>query len=309
MLYLLLLLIILVATVLLSLIKLDKNFDELMQVYADSHSNFYKWKGINVHFKDEGRGIPIIFFHGTSSSLHTWDKLTSTLKNHYRIIRMDLPGFGLTGPHPERDYSLSAYVQFVDAFTKHLDISHFILAGNSWGGMLAWYYSSQHQEKILGLILIDAAGYRMTKIPKRFIAVRYMFGRWVIRYTMSKWMVKIGLKEAYSVPHLIDNAVVTRYADLMLRTGNRLAFLDFAKGREWPDLKLLLLIHSPTLILWGKLDSMYNVEQAYRFKENLSRATIAIVENAGHVPMEEAPEVCARHICEFVDTQLPKFNL
>ena len=122
-------------------------------------------------------------------------------------------------------------------------------------------------------------------------------------------MVKNGLKEAYGVPHLINSAVVTRYADLMLRAGNRLAFIDFAKAREWPDLKLLSLIHSPTLIIWGKLDSMYNVEHAYRFKENLSCATIAIVENAGHVPMEEAPEVCARQIREFVDTQLPKFNL
>lgn len=304
-----LLLITAIASVLLSQVRFDKTFAALVQVYADSQSSFYDWKGIKVHFKDEGRGIPIIFLHGSSSSLHTWDKLASSLKGYYRIIRMDLPGFGLTGPHPERDYSLNAYVHFVNAFTQYIDVSRFILAGNSWGGLLAWYYSSQHQQKILGLILIDAAGYRMSKIPKRFTACRNIFGRWVMRHTMSKWMVKVGLKEAYGIQDLIDNSVVTRCRDLMLRAGNRLAFLDFVKARERPDLKLLSLIHSPTLILWGRLDSMYNVEQAFAFKEILSHALIAIVENAGHLPMEEAPDVCARHILEFIDRHVPRLNL
>jgi pimeloyl-ACP methyl ester carboxylesterase len=299
-----LLLIIGIAAAILSLVKTDKTFEELATVYADGHSRFYKWKKINVHFKDEGHGIPLIFLHGSSSSLHTWDKLTPYLKNEYRIIRMDLPGFGLTGPHAQRDYSLAEYMQFLNDFTTHIEVSHFVLAGNSWGGLFAWYYSSQYQSKIIGLILIDAAGYRMSKTPKRFIASRHIIGRWILRHIMSKWIIKTGLKEAYGLPDLIDESTVTRYMDLTLRAGNRQAFIDFAMIREWPDIKLLSLIRSPTLILWGKLDSMYNVEQAFVFQENLSHAIVAIVENAGHVPMEEAPHICAKHICEFIDTQL-----
>jgi pimeloyl-ACP methyl ester carboxylesterase len=303
-----LLLIIAIAIALLSLVRLDKRFQALVPLYTDSQSSFFVWKGINVHFKDEGHGIPIILLHGTSSSLHTWDKLASSLKRYYRIIRMDLPGFGLTGPRPDRDYSLNAYVQFINAFAQHLEVSRFILAGNSWGGLLAWYYSSQHQQKVLGLILIDAAGHRMSKIPKRFVACGSILGRWAIRHTMFKKMVKMGLQEAYGNPHLIDDAMVKRYRDLMLREGNRLAFLDFVKVRKWPDLRLLSIIHSPTLILWGRLDHIYNVEQAFAFKKILPHAALAIVENAGHVPMEEEPDICARHILEFINTQVLKSN-
>jgi pimeloyl-ACP methyl ester carboxylesterase len=290
---------------LLNILKRDRTVDSLVSIYADDESGFYKWKGINVHFKDEGRGRSIIFLHGTSSSLHTWDKLTPYLKSHVRIIRVDLPGFGLTGPHPERDYSTKAYIQFLDEFTKFLNISSFFVAGNSWGGLLAWNYASRHQQKVSGLILIDAAGFRMSKIPKRFLACRSIIGRWILKHTMLRWLIKAGLQEVYSTYHITDNAEVTRYIDLSLRAGNRQAFLDFVRKRERPDLKLLQHIQSPTLILWGRLDNLYNVEQAFVFQENLPNATVAIVENAGHVPMEESPDVCATHIRKFLDTLHP----
>lgn len=302
---LLVVLFIVIAIGILSMLKRDKAVTSLVSIYADDDSVFFKWKDINVHFKDEGRGIPVIFLHGSSSSLHTWDKLTSYLKNHARIIRVDLPGFGLTGPHPEKDYSMKAYIQFLDAFAKFLDVGPFIIAGNSWGGLLAWNYALQHQQKVSGLILIDAAGYKMSKIPKRFLACRYLMGRWILKYTMLKWLIKTGLREVYSIREIIDNAEVTRYIDLSLRAGNRQAFLDFVRKRERPDLKLLQHIQSPTLILWGRLDNLYNVEQAFVFQENLPNATVAIVENAGHVPMEEAPDVCAAHILEFLDRVYP----
>lgn len=93
--------------------------------------------------------------------------------------------------------------------------------------------------------------------------------------------------------------------DLSLRAGNRQAFLDFVDKRERPSLKLLKHITSPTMILWGRLDRLYDVEHAFVFQENLSDARLAIVENAGHVPMEEAPDVCALHIREFLDRLHP----
>ena len=214
---------------------------------------------------------------------------------------MDLPGFGLTGPHPERDYSLNGYIQFLDAFTKHIGIAQFIIAGNSWGGMLAWYYAAQRQQEVSGLILIDAAGYKMNRIPKRFVACRSHIGRWMLRYTMPRWLIKAGLEEVYSIRDMIDNAEVTRYIDLSLREGNRQAFLDFVDKRERPNLRLLQHIQSPALILWGRLDNLYKVEQAFTFQENLPNSLVAIIENAGHVPMEEAPDVCAGHIREFLE--------
>jgi pimeloyl-ACP methyl ester carboxylesterase len=215
---------------------------------------------------------------------------------------VDLPGFGLTGPHPHRDYSLNAYTEFLNAFALHVGVKQFVITGNSWGGLLAWYYASQHPQKVNGLILVDAAGYKMSKIPKRFLACRYILGRWMLRHTMSKWVIRADLREVYSDPGRLNNADVTRYVDLLLRAGNRQAFLDFVDKRERPNLKLLQHITSPTLILWGRLDNLYSVEDALAFQKNIPNAVIAIIENAGHVPMEEAPDVCAGHIREFLET-------
>ena len=73
---------------------------------------------MNVHYRDEGKGETIILLHGTGASLHTWDKWTDKLKNNYRVIRLDLPAYGLTGPHPENKYSISEYSKFLTLICK-----------------------------------------------------------------------------------------------------------------------------------------------------------------------------------------------
>ena len=59
--------------------------------YTDSNSQFISVDGLEVHYKDEGSGFPIVLLHGTSASLHTWDAWTEELIKNYRVIRMDLP--------------------------------------------------------------------------------------------------------------------------------------------------------------------------------------------------------------------------
>ena len=75
---------------------------DLLPVYANQTSQFYQAQGMQIHYRDEGPRsdkLPLVLLHGTGSSLHTWDSLVVKLPEK-RIIRLDLPGFGLTGPHP-----------------------------------------------------------------------------------------------------------------------------------------------------------------------------------------------------------------
>ena len=73
------------------------NSDDLIQKYSLKNSKFMDLYGINVHYCDEGRGEVILLLHGVFSSLHTFNKWTEILSQSYRVIRLDLPGFGLTG--------------------------------------------------------------------------------------------------------------------------------------------------------------------------------------------------------------------
>ena len=274
--------------------------DNISQKFTDEHSQFFNWQGLDIHFKDEGNGFPILFLHGTSSSVYAWNELTNLLKANYRIIRADLIGFGVTGPHPQKDYSIEMYLKFIDDFMAFLGVNKFIIAGNSWGGMLAWNYSALYPQKVSGLILINSAGFKMDKVPARFKLVQYCAGRWLLKYSTPKWMVKRGLREVvYS--RKLDKKSVERYQLLTLRKGNRQAFIDFIISRQAPKPELLSTILSPTLILWGRLDKLYPLHHAHLFKERIPNAQLNIIENSAHIPMEENPSECSIMIKKFIN--------
>ena len=100
--------------------RFDIPVEKLIGKYANKESKFIEIDGMKVHYRDEGKGIPVILLHGTAASLHTWDDWTSELKKSYRVIRLDLPAFGLTGPHPQRKYDIQTYVSFLHHFLQKI---------------------------------------------------------------------------------------------------------------------------------------------------------------------------------------------
>lgn len=274
--------------------------DRICQRFTDEHSQFFAWQGLDVHFKDEGKGVPVLLLHGTSSSLHTWNALTNLLKTDCRVIRTDLIGFGVTGPHPQKKYSIETYLKFIDDFMDFLGIHEFIIAGNSYGGMLAWNYSALYPQKVSGLILINSAGFEMGKTPVRFKLAQHNVGRWLIKNSTPKWMVKKGLGEVVYSRRLDEN-LIDRYQLLTLRKGNRQAFVDFITSRQPPRPELLSSILAPTLLLWGKFDKLYPLHHAYLFKEQIPHAHLKIIDESAHIPMEENPSACSVKIEKFIN--------
>ena len=99
--------------------------EKLKAKYGNKPSSFISVDGMNVHYRDEGNqtdSIPIILIHGTASSLHTFDAWADSLKKTYRVIRMDLPAYGLTGAFPDRNYSMAHYTSFLKDFLAALNI-------------------------------------------------------------------------------------------------------------------------------------------------------------------------------------------
>lgn len=144
------------------LYKNDIPLDVLKKQYTNEQSKFINIDGVEVHYRDEGNkndSIPLVLIHGTSSSLHTWDSIVPALSDKKRVIRMDLPAFGLTGPHPQRDYSVDFYTQFIDAFLNAIGVQQYSIAGNSLGGSIAWNQALRYPNKVKQLILINSGGY------------------------------------------------------------------------------------------------------------------------------------------------------
>lgn len=142
----------------------DISVDDLKKEYASEHSKFIEVDGVQVHYRDEGVGFPIVLVHGTASSLHTWDAWTKELTKKYNVIRMDLPSLGITGTNKNADYSIKAYTAFLDQFLAKINVDKFHLIGNSLAGNIAWNYTAEHPQKIEKLILVDASGLPTNKL-------------------------------------------------------------------------------------------------------------------------------------------------
>ena len=133
----------------------DRPLSTLTARWAPPPSIFLPLLGVQVHLRDQGlhdSPIPIILIHGTSASLHTWEGWVSALEDRHRIITFDLPAFGLTGPSPDADYTIAAYVRFVGTLLDKLGIQRCVLGGNSLGGNVAWETTRAMPDRIDKLI-------------------------------------------------------------------------------------------------------------------------------------------------------------
>ena len=103
--------------------------------------------GVNLHVRDEGNPeLPaIVFLHGHTEDLHTWNKLVKQLVEKFRVIRFDYAGW-LTGPAQNNEYNLESYVSDLSLFTQHLELDNFVLIGHSMGGRISTKYTIENRE-------------------------------------------------------------------------------------------------------------------------------------------------------------------
>ena len=284
----------------------DIPLEKLKAKYTSSTSAFVDVMNMSVHFRDEGNkndSVPLVLIHGTGASLHTWEKSVHLLKDSFRIITMDLPAYGLTGPNPERIYTQAFYVQFIHEFLTSIKVDRCIIGGNSLGGAIAWNYTSVYPSKVKKLILIDAAGYPMVSESKpiAFTLAQIPVLKHLLNYVTPRFLAEKSVMNVYDDPSKVTDTLVDRYFELFLREGNRQAFVDRMVFSEYPEyLEKIRSIKVPTLILWGENEKLIPIENALKFQADLPNDTLIILDKTGHVPMEETPERTVAAIRSFL---------
>jgi pimeloyl-ACP methyl ester carboxylesterase len=258
---------------------------------------------MQVHVRDEGPrsdAQPIVLLHGTGASLHTWDGWVQELVKTRRVIRFDLPGYGLTGPYGgewlaqgER-YTLLNYAKFVVATLDALGVSQpVVLGGNSLGGQIAWetadYLRASQPQRVAQLILVDSTGYPFgsSSVPIGFRIARIKTLAPLQENTLPRGMVEASLSNVYGDPSKITQALIDRHFELTLREGNRRALglslrENLAEGSE-----RIASIKQPTLILWGGQDRFIPPTNATRFAQDIADSKLVIFQALGHMPHEE----------------------
>ena len=312
----------------------DVPVEALVPTYAGpgSGSRFLPLLGMQVHYRDEGPAVaaggaaslPLLLIHGTASSLHTWDGWVERLAGAppggggRRVVRVDLPGFGLTGPAPDAKargfYSNAAYVTFLLAFADAVlgPGSRFVIGGNSLGGELAWWVAVDAPARVAGLVLVDAVGYDdlPEEVPEGWGIAGGSGGGDDGKQQTKQKRAPVGLTMAgirrtvesmYGDPARVTDGTVRRYFDMMRRQGNRGA-LRARLAVAWPPQRsdAIRQVAAPTLILWGGRDKLTVPSQAEKFHRDIHGSALVSFAALGHLPMEEDPATTAPHVLSFL---------
>jgi pimeloyl-ACP methyl ester carboxylesterase len=284
----------------------DQPVSALQAKWAPPPSTFVEVHDMQVHLRDEGPRddpVPIFLLHGTGASLHTWDGWTRELARERRVIRFDLPGFGLTGASPDGIYTVASYVDTVLAVADTLGVQRFVLAGNSLGGYVAWATAVVHPQRVDRLVLVDAAGYPFLSqsVPLAFRIARTPLLNRLVRDVLPRGVVASSLRDVYGDPTRVTPELVDRYFDLATRAGNRAALVArFDQTQPGSLAERVREIQVPTLILWGRKDRLIPPEFGERFARDIHGSRLVVFNALGHVPHEEDPAGTVAVVLPFI---------
>jgi pimeloyl-ACP methyl ester carboxylesterase len=272
---------------------------ELTEKYTDKTSKFLAVDDLIIHYRDEGTGPTLLLLHGVASSLHTWDDWVDRLAPHYRIIRIDLPGHGLTGNDPSVErYEIAYMVDKLEKFLNKLNIDDVYLAGNSLGGYIAWNYALHRPDRIKKMVLLDAAGFPQDMPFIMNFSALPVIGE-MAGFMMPKFIVNMNIEAAFGDGEKATDKLKQRYFDLTMRQGNRAALVNvFRTMKEQsknPHLgDRVKEITIPTLLMWGDQDEWVPLEIMHQFAQALPNSQSIVYEGVGHMPMEELPVQTSR---------------
>ncbi|MBK8672401.1 MAG: alpha/beta hydrolase [Bacteroidetes bacterium] len=279
--------------------------EAIKEKHTTPHSYFLNWKGNEIHYTDEGDGFPILMVHGFGGSYKNFEDFGNILVDRYRIIKVDLPGFGMSDfpkfTEKEPDYN-EMYLDFFDYFIKKLELGNFHLMGCSMGGLASWRLSLHFPERIHKLVLFNSAGYDIAKISKGVTSLlRYSFLRKILLRGIPISFTNRGLNRVFYNPKALKREKVHASNDFWNREGNLEALLDISSTKKFIDPSLIQSVNVDTLIIWGQNDKLIPVHHVDYFLRDISKSKKIVYENCGHAPMIEIPHLLKDDVIAFLE--------
>lgn len=269
---------------------------------AQPSSHFINWRGAEIHYTEEGTGQPVLLVHGFGGSFRNFQKLNDSLKNEYRVLRVDLPGFGLSD-QPATDSKtnfVELYHDFMTFFVDTMHLDSVYVVGNSMGGMMAWGMAEHSPWRVKKLVLLNAAGYELDKVAKGATGfLTSAVGQFMFKKGMPLKFSEGGAKTCYADDSKINWAEAAVNNELWNREGNIPAAFAMASSKTFPDSTRITSITCPTLIVWGTQDEIIPVAHAQKFHRDIKNSRVIVYDPCGHCPMIEVPELLAPDIRKF----------
>jgi pimeloyl-ACP methyl ester carboxylesterase len=270
--------------------------------WAAPPSRFVELPGLRLHLRDTGpREAPaVLLLHGFGSSLQTWEALAPLLEDRFRVIRIDLPGFGLTGADATGDYTDERAIVVIEALLDRLGVARAAVVGSSMGGRIAWRFAAARPGRVSRLVLMAPDGFASEgraygEAPRLPLMMR------LLPYTAPRVLLRQATAPAYADPAMLTDALLDQYREMLLAPGVRRAILSRITQTVLPEPEpILRRIEAPVLLLWGERDQAVPVGHAADYLKVLSDARVVVLPGIGHVPMEEDAAATAAALRDFL---------
>jgi len=282
----------------------DLDFEEhRARVPHAEASRFAEVGGVRVHYQEKGSGPALVLLHGNNSSAYTWKDVLDPLAAEFRVVAVDMKGFGFTAKPAGGDYRAEAQAALVVGLMDALKIDGAVLVGSSLGGGVALAAAVDHPARVRGLVLVDSAAFtnpRGASLAPSYLNWPYFGAAATALALTSDRLVRHGLRNSfYDQSKVTEERVAAYYLPLTTRAGQRAARL-VRRHRQMARVETLLgRVTQPALLVWGAQDGVIKLEEGRRLRASLPDARLVVFESCGHLPQEEMPERFAREVLEF----------
>jgi len=261
--------------------------------------------GVRIRYVDSGGSGPaVVMLHGFASSLETWDAVVPSLVPAFRVVALDLKGFGWSA-RPDGDYSPQAEAALVLGLMDRLGIDRAAVVAHSWGSSVALAMADAAPERVTRLALYDAWVYE-EQLSTFFVWARVaglgeaMFWLWYAERADDR-MASAFYDSSYVTEDLVE--AVERSLD---KPGAVAAALAAVRGQRFDELEpRYAAVGQPTLLLWGREDRVTPLSVGERLARQVPHARLVVYPRCGHFPMIEAATASTADLLTFLQEGTP----
>jgi pimeloyl-ACP methyl ester carboxylesterase len=242
-------------------------------------------------YVEAGKGETLVLLHGLMGELSNWEPVIDYFKDHYHIVVPILPIYEL----PILTLGVKSLSKYVHRFLKFKKLGQVVLIGNSLGGHVGLVFTSAHQEYVKALVLTGSSGLYENAFGGSFPRRE--------SYDYIKEKVEFTFYDpATATKELVDEVFKT-----VNERSKVIRILALAKSAIRHNMsKELSRITIPVSLIWGKQDKVTPPEVADEFHQLLPNSELNWVDQCGHAPMMERPEIFNSYLEKFLNRVLLK---